>query len=226
MIVGHRKPLEEILEMIHGFKKILNLGCGGCTSICLAGGQKEVAVLTTDLESHFEDKGGSIEIHDHTIERQCNANFFFDLDTFVSEYDAVISMACGAGVQFVADRYPKIPIFPMLNTDFVGVDKDVGWYEENCRTCGDCVLADTAGICPVTRCAKGLFNGPCGGTRAGGKCEIDTEVDCAWFEIHERLTGQGRIELIRKVRPARDWVNQVRRTIIQEPYKDRYFEEE
>ena len=226
MIIGHRKPLEEIVELIGGFKKILNLGCGGCTSICLAGGQREVLELTEELERHYADAGQSITIDSHTIERQCNANFFFDLDTFVHDYDAVISMACGAGVQFVADRYPDVPVLPMLNTDFVGVDKDVGWFEENCRTCGDCVLGETAGICPVTRCAKSLFNGPCGGTRKGGFCEVDEKVPCAWYEIHERLKLQGRMELIHKVRPAREWVNQTRRTIIQEPYKHRYFEEE
>ena len=222
MIVGQIKPLEEILEMIEGYNKILNLGCGGCTSICLAGGQREVADLTSELTAHYKNAGGSKEIHEHTIERQCNENFFFDLDRFVRKYDAVISMACGAGVQFVADRYPEIPIFPMLNTTFVGVDKDVGWYEENCRTCGDCVLGDTAGICPVTRCAKSLFNGPCGGTRVEGTCEVDKDVPCAWFQIHERLKAQDRLHLILKVRPAREWVNQTRRTVIQEPYKDRY----
>jgi len=222
MIIAERKPFDEILEMLGDYKKVLNLGCGGCTSICLAGGQREVADLSGELEAHVRNTGADIQIHEHTIERQCNENFFFDLDRFVRKYDAVISMACGAGVQFVADRYPEIPIFPMLNTTFVGVDKDVGWYEENCRTCGDCVLGDTAGICPVTRCAKSLFNGPCGGTRVEGTCEVDKDVPCAWFQIHERLKAQDRLHLILKVRPAREWVNQTRRTVIQEPYKDRY----
>jgi len=222
MIVGEIKPLEEIVEMVKGYKKILNIGCGGCTSICLAGGQKEVSVLSKDLENHFGEKGGEIQIHEHTIERQCNADFFADLDELAGNYDALISMACGAGVQFVSDRYPDKPVFPALNTTFVGVDRDVGWYEENCRTCGDCVLGDTGGICPVTRCAKSLFNGPCGGTRSDGTCEVDPETPCAWFEIHKRLKTQDRLQLILKVRPARDWENQTRRTVIQEPYKERY----
>lgn len=226
MIVGHEKPFDEILAMLEGYKKILNLGCGGCTSICLAGGQREVGLLNKELDHHYRNSGGTIELHQFTIERQCNETFFFELDTMVRDYDVVLSMACGAGVQFVADRYPEIPILPALNTDFVGVDRDVGWYEENCRTCGDCVLGDTAGICPVTRCAKSLFNGPCGGTRSEGTCEVDKEVACAWYEIHQRLKGQDRLELISKVRPAREWVNQKRRAVIQEPYKDRYLKEE
>ena len=222
MIVGHQKPLEEILEMIGGYKKILILGCGGCTSICLAGGQREVGLLAAELEGRFSDQGRSILIHEHTIERQCNAEFFFAVDELAGNYDALFSMACGAGVQFVADRFPDSPVFPVLNTDFVGFDREVGWYEESCRTCGDCVLGDTGGICPVSRCAKSLFNGPCGGTRADGTCEVDKDVPCAWFEIHKRLKGQGRLDLIAKVRPAREWQNQVRRSLVQDAYRGRY----
>jgi len=222
MIVGQQKSLEEIAEMIGKYEKVLNIGCGGCTSICLAGGQREVDVLNGDLSDHFGNSGHTIQLDQFTIERQCNEDFFSDLDELIPEYQAVLSMACGAGVQFVAERYPDKPVFPALNTTFVGVDRNVGWYEENCRTCGDCILADTGGICPVTRCAKSLFNGPCGGTRSNGSCEVDTETPCAWFEIHKRLKAQGRLELITKVRPARNRENQTRRTVIQEPYKERY----
>jgi ferredoxin len=222
MIVANRKSLDEILSLLGHRGKVLVVGCGGCTSICLAGGQREVRDLCAEIDGAVRTKGGAITLHEHTIERQCNANFFADLDGAVRGYEAVLSLACGAGVQFVADRYPDVPVLPALNTTFVGVDKDVGWYEENCRTCGDCVLGETGGICPVTRCAKSLFNGPCGGTRAEGTCEVDKTVPCAWFEIHKRLKGQGRLELITKVRPARNWENQTRRTVIQEQYKARY----
>ena len=222
MIVAERKPLEEIVELVHAFDRVLVLGCGGCTSICLAGGQREVAELAHSLKSKLAETGKTGRFEEYTIERQCNASFFVELDHMVHDFDAVLSMACGAGVQFVADRYPDIPVLPALNTTFVGVDKDVGWYEENCRTCGDCVLGETGGICPVTRCAKSLFNGPCGGTRKDGTCEVDPNVPCAWYEIQKRLKAQGRLDLITKVRPAREWRNQTRRTVIQEPYRDRY----
>jgi len=222
MIVAHRKPLEEITDMIEGLQPLLVLGCGGCTSICLAGGQKEVEELYRDLQDHFGQVGREIRLGQLTIERQCNAQFFGELDRRVGDYRAVLSMACGAGVQFVAERYPNIPALPALNTDFVGVDRDTGWFEENCRTCGDCVLGDTGGICPVTRCAKSLFNGPCGGTRADGTCEVDPSIPCAWFEIHRRLKDQQRLELMRKVRHSREWKNQIRRSLIQEPFRARY----
>jgi len=220
MIIAERKPLEEIKEMIKGYKNILNIGCGGCTSICLAGGQKEVNKLNAELQ---KDNPG-VNIDGFVIERQCNYDFFVDLDEMAPKYDAILSMACGAGVQFVAERYTSIPVFPALNTVFCGVDRNVGWFEENCRTCGECVLGDTAGICPVTRCAKGIFNGPCGGTRLDGTCEVDKDIPCAWYEIHKRLTEQGRIDKIIEVKPPRLWQNQVRRTLIQEDYKARYAE--
>jgi ferredoxin len=222
MIVGERKPLEEIKEMLKSYKKVLNVGCGGCTSICLSGGQREVMLLNDDLKKGFQGDPVLLQLDEFTIERQCNADFFSELDEMVKAYDAVLSMACGAGVQFVAERYPDKPVFPALNTIFVGADREIGWYEENCRTCGDCVLGETAGICPVTRCAKSLFNGPCGGTSKDGKCEVSKETPCAWYEIYERLKKQGRLSNMMKVSPPREWHNQTRRSMIHEAYKQRY----
>ena len=222
MIIAERKPLEEIKDMVKDYKKVLNIGCGGCTSICLAGGQKEVNTLNADLKKDLSSENIVLDIDGFVIERQCNYDFFEALDEMVANYDAVLSMACGVGVQFVAERYPETPVFPALNTVFCGADRDIGWFEESCRTCGECVLAETGGICPVTRCAKGLFNGPCGGTRLDGTCEVDKDTPCAWYEIHKRLQAQGRLENIIKVKPPRQWENQTRRSLVQEDYKQRY----
>src|SRR4030042_7052386 len=140
MIVAEKKPLEEIKEMIKGRKRGLNVGCGGCTSICLAGGQKEVGLLNEELQELFKADQNPLQIDGYTIERQCNPDFYSELDEKVKAYDAVLSLACGAGVQFVADRYPEKVVFPALNTVFVGVDRDLGWDEGNWRSCG--------GLCP------------------------------------------------------------------------------
>ena len=130
-------------------------------------------------------------------------------------------MACGAGVQFLAERFPHKPVFPAVNTMFIGVNKDLGWYEERCRSCGDCVLGITGGICPVTMCAKGLFNGPCGGPQ-DGHCEVDKDTPCAWVKIYERLSAQGRLDNILKIYEARQWEDQVQGSIVLEAYKSRY----
>jgi hypothetical protein len=222
MIVAEKKPLDEIKENLKGFRKVLNVGCGGCTSICLAGGQKEVTLLNEEIEKVFALEQLPIQIEGFTIERQCNADFYPDLDERAKSYEALLSMACGAGVQFLAERHPEKPVFPALNTVFVGVDRDIGWFEENCRTCRECILGETGGICPITRCAKSLFNGPCGGTSREGKCEVSKDVPCAWFEIYERLKQQNRLENILKIRPPREWRNQTRGTLVQEAFKHRY----
>jgi hypothetical protein len=224
MIIAKVKPLEEVKEMIKDYKKVLNVGCAGCTAVCLAGGQKEVDTLNAKLSLVFKSDKISCKVDGFTVERQCEVDFLAELDPMVVHYDALVSMACGAGVQFLAERFPEKHVFPAVNSTFVGVNKDIGWYEERCQCCGECVLGITGGVCPVTMCAKGLFNGPCGGSQ-DGHCEVDKEIPCAWVQIHERLTKQGRLENILKVFPARNWQNQTQGTIVLEDYRQRYAKE-
>jgi hypothetical protein len=155
------------------------------------------------------------------VERQCNLKYFEGLDDRVAKYDCLISMACGAGVQLLAERFHKLPVFPGVNTISIGIDREIGVYEEKCRACGECVLGYTGGICPVTRCAKGLFNGPCGGTNQG-KCEISDEISCAWMDIYNRLKEQNRLHHIHKIRPPMLWENQIQRTTVQPAYALNY----
>jgi len=220
MIVAERKPFEEIKAMVKDYSKVLTVGCGTCVAVCLAGGEKEVSILNAELKMTRKLDNSPIELGAITLERQCDMEFLDELEDTVGGYDALLSMACGAGIQFLAERYPEIPVLPAVNTTFIGVNKDVGWYEERCRGCGDCVLDRTAGICPVTMCAKGLFNGPCGGTNQGN-CEISNDQPCAWFMIYERLEKQGRLENITSIFPPADWRNQTPRTVIQPGYKER-----
>ena len=221
MIIAKRKQLEEIKEAIKGYKKVLNVGCGGCTAVCLAGGQKEVDDLCTQLKVSLKGDHIAFEADGFTVERQCEPQFLAELDEIVAPYDALLSMGCGAGVQFLAERYPNKPVFPALNSLFVGVNKDIGWYEERCKNCGDCILGMTGGICPITMCAKGLLNGPCGGPQ-DGHCEVNCEVPCAWIQIYERLKAQGRLDNIKKITPAREWQDQVQGSLVLEPYRQRF----
>ncbi|MBW1867249.1 MAG: methylenetetrahydrofolate reductase C-terminal domain-containing protein [Deltaproteobacteria bacterium] len=220
MIVAERKPFEEIKNMVKEYPKVLTVGCGTCVAVCLAGGEKEVGILNAELKMTRKLDNNPIELGAVTLERQCDMEFLDELEDTIGKYDALLSMACGAGIQFLAERYPEIPVLPAVNTTFIGVNKDVGLYEERCRGCGDCVLDRTAGICPVTMCAKGLFNGPCGGTNQGS-CEINKDQPCAWFMIHERLAKQDRLENITSIFPPADWRNQIPRTVIQPGYKER-----
>jgi ferredoxin len=221
MVKATLKSLAEITRVLKPYQRILNLGCGGCVSVCLVGGQKEVGLLNHRLQTAFQLEGPPKRIDGTTLERQCNLQFIDELANRVENYDCFMSMACGAGVQLLAERFAQIPVFPAVNTMAIGVDRDVGVYEERCRACGECVLAYTGGICSVTRCAKGLFNGPCGGVNSG-QCEVDAEINCAWNDIYNRLKAQARLADIHNIRPPMQWQNQIQRSAVQPVYRSRY----
>jgi ferredoxin len=204
MIIAERKPLEDIKQMIAPYKKILLVGCGTCVTVCWAGGEKEVGILASQLRLASRRDGGELETLEATIERQCEKEMVEELKDKIQQVEAVLSLGCGAGVQTIADRFEEIPIYPALNTKFVGMPEREGLWVENCAACGDCFLDRTGGICPIVRCAKGLLNGPCGGTNKG-KCEVDPEKDCAWTLIYRRLEKQGRLDLMRKYYPPRNF---------------------
>ena len=204
MIIGHRKPMEEILRMLEGCDKILLAGCKGCVAVCAAGGEKEVGILASAIRLARKKEGKEIEIREITLERQCDPEYIDQIQDFVGDYQAVLSIACGVGVQYMAERYPDSPAIPGLNTDFMGGSLEQGVWAERCQGCGDCVLEITGGICPIARCSKSLLNGPCGGS-SGGKCEIDPDVDCGWQLIYDRLTALGKLENITRVLPTRNW---------------------
>jgi ferredoxin len=204
MIVADQKPIEEIIEEVKGFKKILVAGCNECVTVCEAGGKKEVGVLASALRMYFMNQGNKVDIDEVTLERQCDHEYLEELRNNIGKYDAVISLACGVGVQFMAEKYLTIPIFPGVNTSFMGVTEERGVWTERCQGCGQCILAQTASICPISRCAKRLLNGPCGGSTKG-KCEISKDLDCAWQLIIDRLKELGKLDEYEKLAPIKDW---------------------
>ena len=204
MIVAERKPFEDIKVMIEDYNKILVVGCGECVSVCMAGGEKEVQILASQLRLAFEEQGKEIEVDEATLERQCDKEYLEEIKDKIDDYDAIISMACGAGVQFLAEMYNNKSVYPALNTCFIGVAERQGEWSERCRACGDCVLAETGGICPVAICAKGLLNGPCGGTN-DGKCELSKEKDCAWTLIYNRLKDLDKLDNIQEIFPPKKY---------------------
>jgi len=204
MIVGEQKPFEEIVRLIAGRKRVLVAGCGTCVSVCFAGGEKEAGILASMLRLHAQKNGQAVEITEATVKRQCDNEFLDELAAKVEAVDAVLSVACGCGIQFLAERFPKKLILPGLNTRFIGVTLEQGEWSERCAMCGDCILDRTGGICPVARCAKRLHNGPCGGS-SKGKCEVGQDRDCAWALIVERLKNLDALDRYSEILPLRDW---------------------
>ena len=205
MIVAEQKPIEEIKGFLEGCKRVLVLGCGTCVTVCLAGGEREVGILGSAVRMSLKLIGrGNVVVDECTIERQCEDAFIDILAGRVGDYDAICSLGCGAGVQALARRFVKTPLLPGVNTTFIGVLEKQGVFTEECAGCGDCKLAIFGGICPVTRCAKKLLNGPCGGSQ-NGKCEVNPETDCAWQLIIERLRILGQMDNLRIYVPPKNW---------------------
>lgn len=204
MIVADKKPIEEIIKEIESYNRILILGCNECVTVCEAGGKKEVGILASALRMYFLNQGKDVKIDEVTLERQCDHEYLEEIRDRVDKYDAVLSLACGVGVQFMAEKYQTLPVYPGVNTCFLGVTEKRGLWTERCQACGKCILAKTAGICPVSRCAKRILNGPCGGS-TNGKCEISKEVDCAWQLIIDRLKALGKMDDYENIIPLKDW---------------------
>ena len=203
MITAEQKPLQEILGYIAPYEKILVVGCNECVTVCAAGGRKEVGLLSSALRLNSAKEGKKLEVLEHTLERQCDPEYVDQLEELAGQVDAIVSMACGCGVQTVAAKY-AIPVFPAVNTTFMGASESQGVWVERCMGCGDCMLGITGGICPIARCSKSLMNGPCGGT-SDGKCEISPDVDCAWQLIWNRLVELGIQDRYEELNAAKDW---------------------
>jgi hypothetical protein len=204
MIVANRKPTSEIIDMIKDHQRILVLGCKGCVSVCSAGGEREVEILSSLIRLGCQKEGKKVETIEASIVRQCDKEYIDSLEEWDGQYDAIVSMACGVGVNFIANLKPVTKVYPALNTSFMGGSTEQGVWSEQCAGCGNCVLHLTAGLCPIARCAKSLMNGPCGGS-VEGKCEINSDVPCIWQAIHDRLERLGRKEDMLKIAPIRDW---------------------
>jgi ferredoxin len=204
MITAERKPLEEIIEWVKPYDRIILAGCNECVTVCAAGGRKEVGLLASALQMALMQQGKTLDIQEITLERQCDPEYVEQLVPMIDSADAVFSMACGCGVQEVARRFKDKPVFPAVNTKFMGASERQGVWAERCQGCGDCILGLTGGVCPVARCSKRLLNGPCGGS-TGGKCEISPDVDCAWQLIWDRMKALGTADEYERVMAAKDW---------------------
>ncbi len=204
MITGEQKSLEEIQTLLGEAEKVLVLGCGTCVTVCFAGGSREAQILSSSLRMASKLNGHPQEVTDVTVQRQCEWEYLDEIEKEIEEADIVLSLACGIGVQAIAEHFPKTWVVPGLNTTFLGIPVEQGVWEERCAACGDCILGLTGGICPIARCSKTLLNGPCGGSEAG-HCEIDPDVPCAWQLIYDRLSSMGKEEVPLELQTPKNW---------------------
>ena len=204
MIVTDQKPLDEILDFISPYNSVLIAGCDGCTQP--PRGLREARTLAQLLELGGKSREKTFNLRATTLSKQCDSYLTLtQLEPQMEKMEAILSLACGLGVQTIAQVLPDFPVFPAQNTLFIGAEiREDSTIEERCAACGDCLLALTGGVCPIARCAKSLLNGPCGGSQHG-KCEIDPEKDCAWDLIIKRLEKLGRLSALDEIRPPRNF---------------------
>jgi ferredoxin len=202
MIISKQKPLAEILDSLEACGSVFLVGCAKCATVCKSGGEEEVFRMQEGLVAAGKEVTGSIVI-DEACHMLRAARDLRGKKEMVEEADALLVLACGAGVQSVSEAVPKRTV-AALDTLFLGNIRRLGQFEQKCSLCGECIVTDTGGICPATVCPKGLLNGPCGGM-AAGRCETDPEAECAWVRIHERLAAQGGTERLTRIVPAKDF---------------------
>jgi len=187
MIITTKKPIKELVDKLKNVASIYLVGCNACATKCQTGGQEQINLATKELQSYGLSVCGSF-----VLDTACDARLAKrDLckDTNFINADAVLVFACGGGVQTVGLLTEKM-VLPALDSVFVGALARLNTYNEYCVLCGECILDKTFGICPISRCAKSLLNGPCGGV-VDGKCEIDPQKDCAWYLIYQKA---GKVE--------------------------------
>ena len=203
MIVSRLKPIEEIVSALDPYRKVFLIGCGECATVAHAGGEPEIMEMKRNLEGRGKIVTGWVipreTCHIPLVKKELRIH-----KDEIRETEAILVMACGAGVQAVAEA-TDLPIFTGVDTLFLGTIHRYGRFTEYCSMCGRCVLNETAGICPVTRCPKGLINGPCGGVLENGHCEVNPEMKCVWVEIYEKLKDRNQLQLFSKLREPRNF---------------------
>lgn len=203
MIISKQKPFQEVLKSLKNYKSIFIVGCGTCSTTCKSGGEKEVAKLKQDLEAAGKTITGTAVSESPCVASQVKIAFARNIKA-LKQSDVVLALACGSGVQSVQDNNRfDLPVMPGCDTLFAATVDAQGAFHEYCSHCGECVLDVTGGICPVTRCAKGLLNGPCGGMDKG-KCEVDKEQDCAWVLIYKRAEKYKNMDIFKAIQAPKD----------------------
>ncbi len=199
--ITKQKPFDEVQQQLDRFDRVYIVGCGTCTTTTRTGGREEVL----DMKERLQELGKLVTGWT-VIPTACDEMTEVSMKENggdIQNANCILIMACALGVHRV-NLYSGKPVIPAVDTLFIGIEDSPGNFYEVCAQCGQCVLGETAGICPLTACHKGLLNGPCGGTN-NGKCEVDAEKDCAWTLIYERLKEQDRLDLMRKYHPPKNY---------------------
>ena len=204
MIITKKKKKEDIISQLKGkAKNVFLVGCGECATVCKTGGENELTELESCLKQH-EINVVSKTIVDATCNEPGAGLKLRKSKESKEQADAFVVMSCGAGVQAITEKVkPEQMVIPGCDSLFLGNIKRINDYSQKCSTCGECIIGDFGGLCPVTRCPKSLLNGPCGGA-VNDLCEVNTEEPCIWILIYRRLKSLGQLGSLKRFYKPKD----------------------
>ena len=203
-----QKKIEEIVSYIKPGEKVFVVGCNNCAWKCHSGGEDETKNMASRLEKRGVEVAGystpgpqgmSLCKLDHT--RKVLMEDYADQ---VEKADSFLVLACGQGIHTVIDATDGGMVHPGCDTTFGGETVSETQIDEFCSLCGECIVEYTGGLCPLTLCSKGLLNGACGGAE-NGMCEVDSQRECGWVLIYERLKTLGRLDLMLPYREPKNF---------------------
>jgi len=204
MIISRQKPPEEILSVLQGYNNIFLVGCGECATVCRSGGEPELLKMRQMLENAGKKVTGCCLPSAPCVSAKLKTELAKN-SGFLRQSDAVLVLACGLGASSFKDNDRwGLAVFCACDSLSGAVMDGQGNFFEKCSMCAECVLNETAGICPVTLCPKGLLNGPCGGV-SQGKCEVDNQRDCAWVLIYKELDKNKKLASFKEIRKPRNF---------------------
>ncbi len=202
MIITKQKDFTELLRCIES-KPVFIIGCNECATLCHTGGKDEVLALKEALEKKQIPVSGWV-ILEPACHLMNDKRMLKEYAKELSKTDTVLVLACGNGVQTIADILSEKEIIAGTDTLFLGKISRVNEFDKRCMLCGECLLDNFEGFCPVTRCPKSMLNGPCGGS-SNGKCEINSEMECVWDCIYQKLKKKGKLDVMLAIQEPKDW---------------------
>jgi ferredoxin len=202
MIITKQKNFVEILRCIDS-KPVFLIGCNECATLCHTGGKDEVIKLKEALVKERIPVLGWV-----ILEPACHLlndkRMLKEYTKELSKSEKVLVLSCGNGVQTIAEILSEKEVIPGTDTLFLGEISRLNEFDKRCMLCGECLLDNFEGFCPVARCPKSMLNGPCGGSTKG-KCEINSEMECIWDRIYQELKKRRKLQVLDVIQKPKDW---------------------
>ena len=202
MIITKQKNFEDLLCSLESGPVFL-MGCSECATLCHTGGKDEIQAMKTALEKKNIQVTGCIVL-DPACHLNNNKRMLKVYAKELALSKNILVLACGNGVQTVAELFPNTTVVAGTDTLFLGEISRVNEFDRRCMLCGDCIVDFFAGLCPISRCPKAMLNGPCGGS-SGGKCEVDSALECVWDQMIQELKKKGNLQALRAIQQPKDW---------------------